>query len=759
MKKHLLFLLKTIFLLVFSINFFGLKKSDSAIVVDCEESFLNSRNINNGSIYLKDKYSAMYFYNLHENSAHNFGSTCGFVTLSMLLSYWDTYWDDSIVPEQYDVSSNLIDNLFSFENESPGIRNESLLLNQSPAFNYLELVNNYKNSYLQLKLIDVANECLSSYSFSESDIPGIGPLDYQNILESYLSEYLNFGQGDYHIISEYRDASNGYSSSYIKQRAVDFVKQGIPVKIGLRTAGNTAAHSVVAYDYDETTGNLYCHFGWGPYSTHMRPEDSGGLRVYDSLTALVFDNNHRHSNNYVNDVDESVCSCFGTKPFEVKVNENFVNGFPKIEWNSFVNEKWNIDNGDEIGKYKISILLNNQSYLFFERETHINNYSFSQLETRTITKWLNYTIRIAPFLETRELQSNFIYQGTILSPTEYSQAENIRAADLNFYDSGSGTSEAFVSHQTEGGLIFQTKRQRVFGYQVLNCIKMKPSKFNQYSYLEFSFAEPILGLEIQMALENQESASSLNALRIEILNENGDWDNYHDFLTNVQFFPNQLDRSSWFSVSFDKKITNFRIVCLSGLGIRNGPSPIVCISNFSFWMKNPISGYELPLNDGWWNSNSRMNTFVSSYGYALNSIFYPNTNQVWENQKPGNYYSRELQPPYTEFRLLNAINNDLDQYFEDFGIALFFETADRFEICPRSRYKVAIFASVEDGVETGCRFYRQNDDGFWSFKNDNGDVSDKDDSAEDIVDPLISNRGIYTKLIGYYSVTPWSLLR
>lgn len=46
-------------------------------------------------------YAPVYFSNLRSNFGTNRFGTCAFVAMGMLLSFYDTYWDDSIVPSAY----------------------------------------------------------------------------------------------------------------------------------------------------------------------------------------------------------------------------------------------------------------------------------------------------------------------------------------------------------------------------------------------------------------------------------------------------------------------------------------------------------------------------------------------------------------------------------------------------------------------------------------------------------------------------------
>lgn len=52
---------------------------------------------NDDSISLNNYYATHYFYNLKNNFSNNLVGSCAYVALSMLLSFYDTYWDDSYI--------------------------------------------------------------------------------------------------------------------------------------------------------------------------------------------------------------------------------------------------------------------------------------------------------------------------------------------------------------------------------------------------------------------------------------------------------------------------------------------------------------------------------------------------------------------------------------------------------------------------------------------------------------------------------------
>ena len=88
-----------------------------------DEIFIYSEGIgefeNTDVMYLNNNFSTKYFYNLNNYCGNNSKGSCGYVALSMILSFYDTYWDDRVIPENYDQNANF-QTVASFE--SPGIR-------------------------------------------------------------------------------------------------------------------------------------------------------------------------------------------------------------------------------------------------------------------------------------------------------------------------------------------------------------------------------------------------------------------------------------------------------------------------------------------------------------------------------------------------------------------------------------------------------------------------------------------------------------
>ena len=55
---------------------------------------------------MRESYMYYYFANLGNHIEENVVGTCGYIALGMLLTYYDTYWDDSLVSDSYIVNEN-----------------------------------------------------------------------------------------------------------------------------------------------------------------------------------------------------------------------------------------------------------------------------------------------------------------------------------------------------------------------------------------------------------------------------------------------------------------------------------------------------------------------------------------------------------------------------------------------------------------------------------------------------------------------------
>lgn len=293
----------------------------------------------NGYLYQDEYFASYYFKELENNFGYNTHGSCGYVATAMMLSYYDTYLDDSIITEQYDkegfIDSSL--DLSNINNESPGIEREvnSLCPTNSGASklkdldseNYWKVVENHWRIYFHLYLIKLAEEEFNMYHDTLGALEECGiqvPIDSDNpcasamlhqksLIEYYLYDIKNYTSSD---------VSLEYANTDVRNFAINKIKNGQPVMLLL--GGLSGFHFVVAYDLDDkgTTDNsdddIYAHYGWktvqdvnGNIKDAMHLNiDTDEFDLLVSAMAINFNVEHSHSDNYVYSLGKTYCSCY-----------------------------------------------------------------------------------------------------------------------------------------------------------------------------------------------------------------------------------------------------------------------------------------------------------------------------------------------------------------------------------------------------------------------------------------------------------------
>ena len=250
-------------------------------------------------------YMVTYFSNLNDNMAYNFGSSCVFVALSSVLSYYDSWYNDDFVPEHFDVKSTAT-SINAALNTSPGIITVS-----SEFDTRIGTLDEAFDSIITNKYNDFS--CyLMWYSFNNLNTGSntIGNISTKNL--QILLDYI-YGDNYINLISVGITSTGQQDSSVSQKQKINFIKscidQGKPciVSISGNTTTNTnnhSRHAVVAYDYDGD--DIFANFGWRDNDNtqyhRMLNDDVSGI-TYNAINyAVAFDINptfRPHSNNYV----------------------------------------------------------------------------------------------------------------------------------------------------------------------------------------------------------------------------------------------------------------------------------------------------------------------------------------------------------------------------------------------------------------------------------------------------------------------------
>ena len=279
-----------------------------------------------------------YFKNLKENYPINVIGSCGYVALSMYLSYFDTYHNDNIIPEYYDVNSGNVENWSQAIANSPGVKrvnydiisyNETLedgtLVEKKRVIDKSDYDEdpNLLIDYARANFASNPNDESREYDFQmllmhlDHDVsPMIEPTEYyQGSFTRYgglLHWYEEYVLNSYGETVEMSEASfpgimyymrlEGFKTQEkqedIENSIKEFLDEGVPVILCVESGGdNPSRHAVVAYYYD--CQGIHMHFGWSGEETDVLLP-YGGMQYYVAGYVVDFANMpHVHSDNYV----------------------------------------------------------------------------------------------------------------------------------------------------------------------------------------------------------------------------------------------------------------------------------------------------------------------------------------------------------------------------------------------------------------------------------------------------------------------------
>lgn len=266
-------------------------------------------------------------------------NTCPYVAMSLILTYYDSYWNDSFVDDEYEwnraLYSSRSDNLirtFAAIDEAQAWDNyiESLNLGTNVAtdtyYRNYALQNSSVNNYLEPYL--VALGCSLYLHQNPNDTLGLAYYEAASVLRYYLIGIQGFSESAVSV--NFRNESDYDVISKMKE----IIKKGYPVYYSgkrIDSDGEKSGHAMVAYGID-VYGNIMLHTGWAGnehrillvvpgteehYRSNSSEEgDEPVLTNYTlnkSIIWLELDEDiiqHTHSYNYLDsDTGESLCSC------------------------------------------------------------------------------------------------------------------------------------------------------------------------------------------------------------------------------------------------------------------------------------------------------------------------------------------------------------------------------------------------------------------------------------------------------------------
>ncbi len=256
---------------------------------------------------------AHYFKNLTAFPENWFGE-CGLIALSIMLSYYDTFYNDNFIPntKTYDAR------YYKKVTRSGGSGYE---LDYTKAENLTKLGStSYKSN--------------GNYSYTDwNTMPGTTYAMRDYLFDNYMHKFMGIGweSAGYPMLngelaSTLKDYMKGNCSSlqndveirhgslfYTHARPKEYINEGLPTCLVLQkydsSAGSGKAHVVVAYGHKD--GKFLAHFGWWPGSKSNAAVVINSATIYGYFT-MKYNGPHVHSSNvrtYSGGQTYNVCGC------------------------------------------------------------------------------------------------------------------------------------------------------------------------------------------------------------------------------------------------------------------------------------------------------------------------------------------------------------------------------------------------------------------------------------------------------------------
>lgn len=262
--------------------------------------------------------------------SNNFGS-CGIVALSIILSYFDTFYDDSLIDSKYEDKADVnltIENRFDYP--SPGLKQNPT--KPATVEQFKQLINNesFYEQYYDYYLIHKRNEYdmeefeqkLANGELTEKDRPSIKISLHEGTLEKFViqefgelfeiqrkSGYLHHFNNDessytyntnrnditlaqrQSLLQEFSDNSESEIKSYIQQGYPVFMNIHSEMYLkydpekNITTSEFDYKHAVVGYAVNDD-GDIICNFGYNGNGNHV-PYDEYNINATDTYKYIV----------------------------------------------------------------------------------------------------------------------------------------------------------------------------------------------------------------------------------------------------------------------------------------------------------------------------------------------------------------------------------------------------------------------------------------------------------------------------------------
>ena len=270
-----------------------------------------------------------YFVNLIDHLPTNNVGNCGYTALVMLLSYYDTYWYDKFILDDYNYPyPSWLDSYDDTSFSSPGVLDyfadlwtvehpfmkkpwpgcgqeylEVYYRNEREAYaGYLDKMLNYKDNNLISMLYDLA---LNSkiYDFDSDPKPGLGVTRAVSLINDCYFPFFGMGRKEAELIPvEFRDFSyltprEDEQRQLLREAAIERLLNGQPLIFQGRLSDrgmsvdpngkivSDGGHMAIAYAYNKQTDEIIGHMGWKNVS---KSECSNFDEAFETFDAFAY---------------------------------------------------------------------------------------------------------------------------------------------------------------------------------------------------------------------------------------------------------------------------------------------------------------------------------------------------------------------------------------------------------------------------------------------------------------------------------------
>lgn len=447
-----------------------------------------------------------YFTNLIDYSAYNSVGSCAYVSLCGLLSYYDTFHNDAIIPEAYDRCNTSATTETEAKLISPGVARVPYDATQYGS--YYNFCHQTMSDNLQSKLtvlqnqlsgtdndgVSINNQNIQTPNFS-GQIQGDS---YQNLLNEF------YANSDFNIqVSRIRDG-------YTQEQKLFYLKailySGYPAIVEIKRFVNNievAYHSVIAYEIDAEE-NVYANYGWGAYGNHFTI--LGGPEGYNYIEAIytfsMFEVPHSHSNNYCFG-NMHFCGCNLDDTIHIKQQYLYVNVPPILYWMR------NVDYSDEF--YRITVYGHGSgseifTFMASSNEVHLSLNQWNMLMESGYSAFDFYL---------RRYNNSFDFQYLPTITTLYKSNNSVNMcgmAPISFLLPDSYCPTVEETYRQVGDLHFTLRRLRT-GFIQYETVNLSPRRQGAgLAFLEMEFDAEVTMIEVDISFWGRhEATDSSNA--------------------------------------------------------------------------------------------------------------------------------------------------------------------------------------------------------------------------------------------------------